>query len=307
MISKAAHQEHEREHDHERKRVGELPVDGVDEVAILGSDAAQRQLNATSIWLSREGSTSCRSCAGPVSPLRLRRDRLHQRGAVLALRGRGGGAGDSGRRLESLDDRSQVLGRRVVLDQHDKGLDRTRRNSGVSANMTRHHSTGFARTALAPLMPQLANVIAFVVRCSCRDQGKVTYLWFAPSRSRASCETGAEAPRPHSANPTATGMGASVAFMNEPFNLAQKLALFDERSSPRIVATMNDYKVEVVKVEGEFVWHSHPDTDDFFLRLEGELEIELRDRNVHLRKSDLFVGPRGVEHRPALATRRTSS
>ena len=70
--------------------------------------------------------------------------------------------------------------------------------------------------------------------------------------------------------------------MNEPINLAQKLALFDERCSPRIVATMNDYKIEVVKVEGEFVWHSHPETDDFFLVLEGELEIELRDRTVQL-------------------------
>jgi mannose-6-phosphate isomerase-like protein (cupin superfamily) len=86
--------------------------------------------------------------------------------------------------------------------------------------------------------------------------------------------------------------------MNEPINLAQKLALFDERFSPRIVATMNDYEIEVVKVEGEFVWHSHPETDDFFLVLEGELEIELRDRTVHLSKGDLFVVPRGVDHRP---------
>jgi mannose-6-phosphate isomerase-like protein (cupin superfamily) len=86
--------------------------------------------------------------------------------------------------------------------------------------------------------------------------------------------------------------------MNEPISLAQKLALFDERFSPRIVATMNDYKIAVVKLEGEFVWHSHPNTDDFFLVLEGELEIELRDRTVQLRKGDLFVVPRGVEHRP---------
>jgi len=96
-----------------------------------------------------------------------------------------------------------------------------------------------------------------------------------------------------------TGVRASVpGVVNEPINLAQKLALFDERFSPRIVATMNDYKIEVVKVEGEFVWHRHPDTDDFFLILEGELEIELRDRTVQLRKGELFVVPRGVEHRP---------
>jgi mannose-6-phosphate isomerase-like protein (cupin superfamily) len=86
--------------------------------------------------------------------------------------------------------------------------------------------------------------------------------------------------------------------MNEPINLTQKLALFDERFSPRIVTTMNDYKIEVVKVEGDFVWHSHLDTDEFFLVLEGELEIELRDRMVRLRKGDLFVVPHGVEHRP---------
>jgi mannose-6-phosphate isomerase-like protein (cupin superfamily) len=86
--------------------------------------------------------------------------------------------------------------------------------------------------------------------------------------------------------------------LDEPINLAEKLALFEERFSPRIVAMMNDYKIEVVKVEGEFVWHSHPETDDFFLVLEGELEIELRDRSVRLRKGELFVVPRGVEHRP---------
>jgi mannose-6-phosphate isomerase-like protein (cupin superfamily) len=89
--------------------------------------------------------------------------------------------------------------------------------------------------------------------------------------------------------------------MNEPINLAQKLALFEERFSPRIVATMNEYKIEVVKVEGEFVWHSHPETDDFFLVLGGELEIEieLRDRTVQLREGELFVVARGVEHRPS--------
>ena len=86
--------------------------------------------------------------------------------------------------------------------------------------------------------------------------------------------------------------------MDEPIDLAEKLALFEDRFSPRIVATLNDYKIEVVKVEGEFVWHSHPETDDFFLVLEGELEIELRDRTVRLRKDQLFVVPRGVEHRP---------
>jgi mannose-6-phosphate isomerase-like protein (cupin superfamily) len=85
--------------------------------------------------------------------------------------------------------------------------------------------------------------------------------------------------------------------MNAPYR-SHKLALFEERFSPRVVATMNDYKIEVVKVEGEFVWHSHPDTDDFFHVLKGELEIEFRDRTVQLRQGDLFVVPPGLEHRP---------
>ena len=86
--------------------------------------------------------------------------------------------------------------------------------------------------------------------------------------------------------------------MDEKVNLTDKLALFDEHFAPRTVAAMNDYKVQVVKVLGEFVWHSHPETDDFFLVLKGRLEIELRDRTVVLEEGELFVVPRGVEHRP---------
>ena len=67
---------------------------------------------------------------------------------------------------------------------------------------------------------------------------------------------------------------------SEPVNLREKLDGFTEHWSPRIVATLNDYDVMVVRVEGEFVWHAHPETDDFFLVLEGELDIDLRDRTV---------------------------
>jgi mannose-6-phosphate isomerase-like protein (cupin superfamily) len=81
-------------------------------------------------------------------------------------------------------------------------------------------------------------------------------------------------------------------------NLREKLDGFSEQWSPKIVASYNGNDVCVVRVEGEFVWHSHPDTDDFFLVLEGELEIELRDRTVTLGPGELFVVPRGVEHRP---------
>ena len=82
-------------------------------------------------------------------------------------------------------------------------------------------------------------------------------------------------------------------------NLADKLDEFSEHWSPKIVARYNDNEVCVVRVEGEFVWHSHPDTDDFFLVLDGELDIELPDRTVTLKPGELFVVPTGVEHRPA--------
>lgn len=81
-------------------------------------------------------------------------------------------------------------------------------------------------------------------------------------------------------------------------NLAGKLAGFTDQWSPRIVARYNDNDIMVVRVEGEFMWHKHDDTDDFFLVLEGELDIELRDRTVTLGPGELFVVPKGVEHRP---------
>jgi mannose-6-phosphate isomerase-like protein (cupin superfamily) len=86
--------------------------------------------------------------------------------------------------------------------------------------------------------------------------------------------------------------------MLEKVNLAEKLASFDEIFSPRIVGYFNDTKIEVAKTKGEFVWHSHPDTDDLFLVLKGALRVELRDGAVELGEGDLLVVPRGVEHRP---------
>ena len=86
--------------------------------------------------------------------------------------------------------------------------------------------------------------------------------------------------------------------MDAPVNLAVKLAGVDEVYSPRIVGSYNDEKLMVVKVKGEFVWHSHPETDDFFLVLDGRLTIQLRDRDVELGPGELFVVPRGVEHCP---------
>jgi mannose-6-phosphate isomerase-like protein (cupin superfamily) len=89
-----------------------------------------------------------------------------------------------------------------------------------------------------------------------------------------------------------------VTGMQERVSLQAKFALFHEQWQPKIVAQLNDYDVMVVRLQGEFVWHSHPDTDDFFLVLEGELDIELRDRTVTLKAGELFVVPKGVEHRP---------
>ena len=86
--------------------------------------------------------------------------------------------------------------------------------------------------------------------------------------------------------------------MSRAVNLKQKLATFAEHWSPRIVADFNGHDVMVVKVKGEFNWHSHPDTDDFFLVLSGELTIRLRDGDVHLREGEMYVVPRGVEHCP---------
>ena len=88
--------------------------------------------------------------------------------------------------------------------------------------------------------------------------------------------------------------------MTEPkkVDLAAALATFDEPWSPRIVGRYNGNKIFLAKARGEFVWHSHPDTDDLFLVLEGRLTIQLRDGDVELGAGELFVVPRGIEHRP---------
>ena len=86
--------------------------------------------------------------------------------------------------------------------------------------------------------------------------------------------------------------------MDTKINLAEKLELLERPFTPGIVGYLNDYKLVVVKAHGEFVWHKHDDTDDFFLVLQGRLTIQLRDRDVHLEEGELFVVPRGVEHCP---------
>jgi mannose-6-phosphate isomerase-like protein (cupin superfamily) len=84
----------------------------------------------------------------------------------------------------------------------------------------------------------------------------------------------------------------------QPINLAEKLSTFDARWSPKIVGSFNGHDLMVVKVLGEFVWHDHPDTDDFFMVLSGELFIDLPDGTVTLKPGEVFVVPKGLQHRP---------
>jgi mannose-6-phosphate isomerase-like protein (cupin superfamily) len=86
--------------------------------------------------------------------------------------------------------------------------------------------------------------------------------------------------------------------MKTAANLAQKLQTFTERFSPRTVATYNNNDIMVAKLEGPYHWHKHDETDDFFLVLNGTLDIELRDRTVTLNPGEVFVVPKGIEHRP---------
>ena len=86
--------------------------------------------------------------------------------------------------------------------------------------------------------------------------------------------------------------------MSTSVNFAEKLALFNEHWSPKVVAEMNNYQFKLAKLHGEFVWHSHEDTDEVFIVLTGQLRIELRDSAVHLAAGEMYVVPKGVEHRP---------
>ena len=83
-----------------------------------------------------------------------------------------------------------------------------------------------------------------------------------------------------------------------PINLEDKFSKFSDRWSPRVIAEMNDYQFKLVKVHGEFVWHDHPDTDEVFFVIEGTLDIEFRDGTVTLGPGEIFVVPKGQEHRP---------
>ncbi len=84
----------------------------------------------------------------------------------------------------------------------------------------------------------------------------------------------------------------------KPINLQEKLAKFSDHWSPKIIAQMNNYHFKLVKFQGDFIWHNHGDTDEVFIVLNGEMSIEFRDGKVDLKQGELFVVPKGAEHKP---------
>ncbi len=84
----------------------------------------------------------------------------------------------------------------------------------------------------------------------------------------------------------------------QPINFQEKLSKFSEHWSPKIIAQMNDYQFKIAKIQGEFIWHDHPETDEVFIVLKGQLEIQLREASVMLNEGEMYVVPKGVEHKP---------
>ncbi len=93
-----------------------------------------------------------------------------------------------------------------------------------------------------------------------------------------------------------TSKGVSMAI--HAINLQSKLSTFNDQWSPRIIAQMNDVHFKLAKIEGEFIWHQHPETDEVFYVVAGQMLIEFRDHSVKLEQGELCVVPRGVEHKP---------
>jgi mannose-6-phosphate isomerase-like protein (cupin superfamily) len=87
----------------------------------------------------------------------------------------------------------------------------------------------------------------------------------------------------------------------EVINFARKFDLFSEQWQPKVVAELNDYQFKIVRITGDFVWHDHPETDEAFIVLDGELRIDFRDRSVVLGPGEMFVVPKGTEHKPFAA------
>ena len=99
-----------------------------------------------------------------------------------------------------------------------------------------------------------------------------------------------------SANKLSAARGNHMKY--EALNFEEKLGLFNEQWKPKVIAEMNDYQFKIVKIEGDFVWHNHEDTDETFIVLEGNLRIDFRDGHVNLSKGEMYVVSKGVEHKP---------
>jgi mannose-6-phosphate isomerase-like protein (cupin superfamily) len=84
----------------------------------------------------------------------------------------------------------------------------------------------------------------------------------------------------------------------DKINLKEKLSKFSDHWSPKVIAEMNDYQFKLVKIQGEFVWHNHEDTDETFIVIEGEMKIEFENETLELNEGDMFVVPKGIEHKP---------
>ena len=84
----------------------------------------------------------------------------------------------------------------------------------------------------------------------------------------------------------------------DKINLKEKLSKFSDHWSPKVIAEMNDYQFKLVKIQGDFVWHNHDDTDETFIVIEGEMKIEFENETLELNEGDMFVVPKGIEHKP---------
>ena len=93
-------------------------------------------------------------------------------------------------------------------------------------------------------------------------------------------------------------MPSDIVKRREVINFARKFDLFSEQWQPKVVAELNDYQFKIVRITGDFVWHDHPETDEAFIVLDGKLRIDLRDRSVMLGPGEMFVVPKGTEHKP---------
>ena len=85
---------------------------------------------------------------------------------------------------------------------------------------------------------------------------------------------------------------------HQAINLAQKFSMFTDQWQPKVIAEMNDYQFKIVKLQGDFIWHDHKDTDETFIVIEGRLRIDFRDGAVEIGPGEMFVVPKGVEHKP---------